>query len=189
MPGLRGHRLLLLDRRVVRPVGAPEGAKESFAVMGATGNGEAGMAAWVCAASSTVHAFCACESLHCTACLLDARSACPPACVPHMVPPALRAVYNVTIGRHPACTCPDCGKGNICKHVLFVLLRVLHLPTNQPLVWQKALLPGEVDEVRHRAALGLATCCPSPKPPLLLAAAATRHGAEQAAAAFQACRC
>ena len=149
MPGLRGHRLFLLDRRVVRPVGAREGAEESFAVMGAIGNGEAGMAAWVCAASSSVHALCACETLHC-----PQHPAQRSVCLPVAHGAALCAVYDVAIGCHPACTCPDCGKGNICKHILFVLLRVLHLPTTEPLVWQKALLPSEVDEVRHRAALG-----------------------------------
>lgn len=35
----------------------------------------------------------------------------------------------------------------MCKHILFVLLRVLNLSPEDPLVWQKALLSGEVDEV------------------------------------------
>ncbi|CAI5508726.1 unnamed protein product, partial [Closterium sp. Naga37s-1] len=36
-------------------------------------------------------------------------------------------VYTVTISQQPSCTCPDYGNGNLCKHVLFVLLRVLHV--------------------------------------------------------------
>ena len=54
------------------------------------------------------------------------------------------AVYTVNISRHPHCTCPDCAKGHVCKHILFVMLRVLKLSTNNPLVWQKALLTKEV---------------------------------------------
>ncbi|KAI7843057.1 hypothetical protein COHA_003231 [Chlorella ohadii] len=55
--------------------------------------------------------------------------------------------YTVTICRQPNCTCPDAAKGNVCKHVLFVLLRVLHMSPDEPLVWQKALLASEVDEI------------------------------------------
>jgi hypothetical protein len=55
-------------------------------------------------------------------------------------------VYDVTISRHPHCSCPDHAKGNLCKHILFVMLRVLKLSTTNPLVWQKALL---TKEVRH----------------------------------------
>eukprot|EP00879_Flechtneria_rotunda_P028992 GHRR01031243.1.p1 GENE.GHRR01031243.1~~GHRR01031243.1.p1 ORF type:complete len:247 (+),score=58.84 GHRR01031243.1:121-861(+) len=53
-------------------------------------------------------------------------------------------VYTVTTSRHPHCTCPDHAKGNLCKHILFVMLRVLKLATDNPLVWQKALLTNEV---------------------------------------------
>lgn len=53
-------------------------------------------------------------------------------------------VYNVKISRHPHCNCPDHEKGNLCKHILFVMLRVLKLSTSNPLVWQKALLTTEV---------------------------------------------
>ena len=123
-----------------------------FAQNGSVGGSEspgAGGRSWVCAASSSVHALCACETLHC-----PQHPAQRSVCLPVAHGAALCAVYDVAIGCHPACTCPDCGKGNICKHILFVLLRVLHLPTTEPLVWQKALLPSEVDEVRHRAALG-----------------------------------
>ena len=54
------------------------------------------------------------------------------------------AVYQVTVGRHPDCTCPDFQKGNLCKHYLFVMLRVLRLDHHDPLVWQRALLKAEV---------------------------------------------
>lgn len=42
---------------------------------------------------------------------------------------------------------PVALQGNICKHTLFVLLRVLNMSPEDPLVWQKALLSSEVDEV------------------------------------------
>lgn len=29
-------------------------------------------------------------------------------------------VYQVTVGKLPACTCPDAGKGNQCKHIIYV---------------------------------------------------------------------
>lgn len=54
------------------------------------------------------------------------------------------AVYTVTISKHPKCTCPDFGNGNVCKHVLFVLTRVLGLRPTNPLVWQRGLLKSEV---------------------------------------------
>jgi uncharacterized Zn finger protein len=53
-------------------------------------------------------------------------------------------VYNVRISRHPHCDCPDHAKGHLCKHLLFVSLRVLKLDTQNPLVWQRALLTSEV---------------------------------------------
>lgn len=37
MPGAGGHRLFLVDRRSVRPVGAEGGGAEEFVVLGATG--------------------------------------------------------------------------------------------------------------------------------------------------------
>lgn len=54
------------------------------------------------------------------------------------------AVYSVSVGKHPNCSCPDFQRGNLCKHYLFVMLRVLRLDRDDPLVWQKALLKSEV---------------------------------------------
>lgn len=62
-------------------------------------------------------------------------------------------VYTVVINRHPSCNCPDAQKGNLCKHVLFVYLRVLKLKSDNPLVWQKALLTHEVQEVLSTASV------------------------------------
>ncbi|GAX81448.1 hypothetical protein CEUSTIGMA_g8877.t1 [Chlamydomonas eustigma] len=55
-------------------------------------------------------------------------------------------VYNVTIGCHPGCTCPDkVQRSSVCKHMLFVMLRVLKCGQNNPIIWQDARLPSEAD--------------------------------------------
>nr|QDO16373.1 DNA cross-link repair 1A [Lingulodinium polyedra] len=55
-------------------------------------------------------------------------------------------VYTVTLG-HPcqSCTCVDHAKqpNRVCKHILFVMLRVCKLERNDPRVWQAALTPSE----------------------------------------------
>ncbi|GLC51966.1 hypothetical protein PLESTB_000568100 [Pleodorina starrii] len=56
-------------------------------------------------------------------------------------------VYAVRICRSPACTCPDYAKGHLCKHILFVMLRVLRQSPDNPLIWQRALLTSEVEAV------------------------------------------
>ncbi|GMH34383.1 hypothetical protein BSKO_02217 [Bryopsis sp. KO-2023] len=57
-------------------------------------------------------------------------------------------VYTVTVSRHPSCTCPDFERRQLpCKHILFVRLRVLKLKPSDPMVWQKAYLSTEVDDI------------------------------------------
>jgi len=41
-------------------------------------------------------------------------------------------VYDVEIGKQPACTCPDHASGKLCKHILFVFLRVLRVARTNP---------------------------------------------------------
>ena len=36
-------------------------------------------------------------------------------------------VYTIVIQHLPTCDCPDYGKGNHCKHLLFVMLKVSRL--------------------------------------------------------------
>eukprot|EP01138_Halocafeteria_seosinensis_P015393 gb/GECG01015710.1/.p1 GENE.gb/GECG01015710.1/~~gb/GECG01015710.1/.p1 ORF type:complete len:306 (+),score=38.70 gb/GECG01015710.1/:1-918(+) len=55
--------------------------------------------------------------------------------------------YDVTIDRLVSCQCPDFLKGNLCKHVIFVLVRVLGRAQNDPLVWQQALLTSELQDI------------------------------------------
>lgn len=55
--------------------------------------------------------------------------------------------YDVMIQRLPHCTCPDHAKGNLCKHILFVLLKVMQLPPESPLIYQSAWLSTELEEM------------------------------------------
>jgi hypothetical protein len=57
-------------------------------------------------------------------------------------------VYTVTLQDVPHCTCPDFArKQDLCKHVLFVYLKVVGLPVSNPLVYQKALLRTDLREI------------------------------------------
>ena len=51
-------------------------------------------------------------------------------------------VYDVKIEKFPSCNCPD--NALCCKHILFVLLRVLKIPKKCPLIYQNALLQHEL---------------------------------------------
>jgi len=54
-------------------------------------------------------------------------------------------VYRVDFGLMPCCDCPDFMKGRgLCKHVLFIWLRVLRCAEDDPRIWQKALLSEEL---------------------------------------------
>ncbi|KAK3311085.1 uncharacterized protein B0T15DRAFT_482206 [Chaetomium strumarium] len=54
-------------------------------------------------------------------------------------------IYTVVITRQPRCDCPYARKGNQCKHVLYVLSRVLHAKWEY--VYQLALLSEELREI------------------------------------------
>ena len=56
-------------------------------------------------------------------------------------------VYDVTIQRVPHCTCPDHANGNLCKHILFVLLKVMRVPSTSPLIYQTAWIGSELEEM------------------------------------------
>jgi hypothetical protein len=53
-------------------------------------------------------------------------------------------VYKVRVGPIVSCDCPDAAKGNVCKHQLFVFLRVLRQPRSSELIYQRALLSSEL---------------------------------------------
>ncbi len=56
-------------------------------------------------------------------------------------------VYDVLIGKLPHCSCPDCGKGRLCKHIIFVMVKVLQVSQNSEYVYQNALLQTELAEI------------------------------------------
>ncbi|OWM82839.1 mitogen-activated protein kinase kinase kinase 1 [Punica granatum] len=54
-------------------------------------------------------------------------------------------VYSVTLSATPSCTCPD--RSAPCKHILFVLIRVLGIPLNDPCLHRKTLRPCQLDRL------------------------------------------
>ncbi|KAI0274748.1 hypothetical protein BC834DRAFT_9703 [Gloeopeniophorella convolvens] len=62
-------------------------------------------------------------------------------------------VYTVTVDKFPTCDCPDAGRGNHCKHILFIFLKVLHVPQSSGLWYQKALLSSELQSIFKAAPL------------------------------------
>lgn len=60
-------------------------------------------------------------------------------------------IYTVVIDKLPSCDCPDAGKGNHCKHILFVYLKVLSVPLISTHWYQKALLQEELASIFRSA--------------------------------------
>lgn len=58
-------------------------------------------------------------------------------------------IYTVVIGRQPTCDCPHAEQGNQCKHVLYVMSRVLRAKWEY--VYQLALLSSELSEIFEKA--------------------------------------
>ncbi|KAK0225282.1 hypothetical protein IW262DRAFT_1354538 [Armillaria fumosa] len=56
-------------------------------------------------------------------------------------------VYTVVIDHIPRCDCPDALKGNHCKHIIFVFIKVLQVPHESSHWYQKALLTTELQDV------------------------------------------
>ena len=135
-----GHRLFLMNRRMTSQMTSDTGPSEEFTVLGATANGQP------CYAGLSLHV----QLMQLLCALLNCAQTSRDGC--------FAAVYSVSVGKHPNCTCPDFEKGNVCKHYLFVMLRVLRLDEDDPLVWQKALLKREVD-CRIFELCEFVTCC------------------------------
>ncbi|RKP37165.1 hypothetical protein BJ085DRAFT_17215, partial [Dimargaris cristalligena] len=55
-------------------------------------------------------------------------------------------VYEVVIKHVPSCNCVDFIRGNHCKHILFVILKVLRVPRESPLCFQRAWLTEELED-------------------------------------------
>ncbi|KAH7889342.1 hypothetical protein F5I97DRAFT_1843539 [Phlebopus sp. FC_14] len=62
-------------------------------------------------------------------------------------------VYTVVIDKTPSCNCPDATKGNHCKHILFIFLKVLQVPQSSHVWYQKALLTSELIQIFTAAPL------------------------------------
>ncbi|KAJ6523832.1 hypothetical protein B0H19DRAFT_1200947 [Mycena capillaripes] len=62
-------------------------------------------------------------------------------------------IYTVTIEHKPSCDCPDAQKGNHCKHILFIYLKVLQIAQTSGLWYQKALLTSELETIFANAPL------------------------------------
>ncbi|OCK81798.1 hypothetical protein K432DRAFT_415785 [Lepidopterella palustris CBS 459.81] len=58
-------------------------------------------------------------------------------------------IYNVTINHQPCCTCPYAKKGNQCKHIVYVLSRVLRAP--EQLSYQLAFVSSELRDIFEKA--------------------------------------
>uniref|UniRef100_A0A7S2URR6 Anaphase-promoting complex subunit 11 n=1 Tax=Attheya septentrionalis TaxID=420275 RepID=A0A7S2URR6_9STRA len=61
-------------------------------------------------------------------------------------------VYRVTLSKLPSCDCPDfsSGRSPLCKHILFVSLKVVGLPPSHDYVYQSALLTSELHDMFQR---------------------------------------
>lgn len=56
-------------------------------------------------------------------------------------------VYEAIISKVPTCNCPDARKGNLCKHLLFVMMKVVGLDVSSQLVFQSAYLTEELETI------------------------------------------
>ncbi|KAF8801681.1 hypothetical protein BYT27DRAFT_7235662 [Phlegmacium glaucopus] len=62
-------------------------------------------------------------------------------------------VYTVTIDHKPRCNCPDACRGNHCKHIVFIFLKVLQVAQTSGYWYQKALLTSELETIFAQAPL------------------------------------
>ncbi|CAK3794974.1 hypothetical protein AC579_8820 [Lecanosticta acicola] len=58
-------------------------------------------------------------------------------------------IYTIDIDRVPTCDCPHARKGNQCKHLVYVMARVLRVPEN--LEYQLAYLSSELKQIFEKA--------------------------------------
>jgi hypothetical protein len=55
--------------------------------------------------------------------------------------------YEVTFSKTPNCSCPDWRRGHLCKHFLFIMLKVVGLSDDSPMVYQSSYLTCEVEGI------------------------------------------
>jgi E3 ubiquitin-protein ligase ZSWIM2 len=54
--------------------------------------------------------------------------------------------FKVRIGETQECSCSE-SKQDLCVHILFVMARVFRVPATNPVIWQKALLEAEIEQL------------------------------------------
>ena len=54
--------------------------------------------------------------------------------------------YKVVIGSRQMCSHCRHSDG-LCSHILFVMLKVLRIPRQNPVVWQQSLTDNEIDQI------------------------------------------
>lgn len=53
-------------------------------------------------------------------------------------------IYDVRICNLPSCNCPASSKGLNCVHILFIFAKLLRVPKDEPILFQRALLTTEL---------------------------------------------
>ena len=63
-------------------------------------------------------------------------------------------IYSVKIEKEASCSCPDHANGHLCKHILFVLLKVMAIDPDSYLIYQEAWTESELrmmfDQMKSR---------------------------------------
>ena len=58
------------------------------------------------------------------------------------------STFKVFIGERQMCSCGGGeGRGKLCNHLLFVMIKVLRVPTDNPIAWQLSLVDSEIDSI------------------------------------------
>jgi E3 ubiquitin-protein ligase ZSWIM2 len=59
-----------------------------------------------------------------------------------------QATFKVFIGQRQMCSCGGGeARGELCFHILFVLIKVLRVPSDNPIAWQLSLIDSEIDSI------------------------------------------
>lgn len=58
------------------------------------------------------------------------------------------STFKVFIGERQMCSCGGGeGRGQLCTHLLFVMIKVLRVPEDNPMAWQLSLVDSEIDAI------------------------------------------
>ena len=58
-------------------------------------------------------------------------------------------IFKVYIGERQTCSCGSGGDGRmkLCVHIIFVMIKVLRIPSSNPLSWQLSLIDSEINQI------------------------------------------